>query len=365
MPLLPIQKMIIPTFPQEPMTGIKGIAIHNTYSTASAYQEALRVQNPNAYNNGCTTFWVDDIESWQTIPDGITGWHLGVYSENQRYIGIEVCKSRSDEATYLKALDNALELATYLCKVYGLNENNIVHHNQFYATACPHRSIEIFGGIDQALFKHREIVRNKLNGATPTPTPEEKRGDRMKPTLPFISTLCEVNADSNFFYVNDTDNPRTDIPMLKAGEQVVVHHVFIQDAKRPAVWHGLCYRPNTPDAVALVRLEEGDRKYYKVLGEYLPPVPVQPDLKVNTLDKPIKGVLITELTKRILSKDKKKVEQTDIKYPKGSILEYQYYVDFNNIRYIFKDKECQVGVSLAPLPVAEDKKNVIDLKASI
>lgn len=175
--MLPIQKMIVPTFPQVPMVGVYGIVLHDTADTASALAHANRVQNASAYNNGITHFWVDESSIYQTVADGAVAWHLGVYDANLKYIGIEVCRSRSDEATYLKALQNAYELCKYLCDVYKLNPlTQIFHHKQFIATACPHRRTEMWG--DKALEMDRQNVAKV--GACPTPPPVQQGGkDKM------------------------------------------------------------------------------------------------------------------------------------------------------------------------------------------
>lgn len=63
-------------------------------------------------------------------------------------MGIEICQSRGDLATFQANEEKALQLAAQKCKQYGIDPNahTIKLHQEVYATACPHRSVEIHGG---------------------------------------------------------------------------------------------------------------------------------------------------------------------------------------------------------------------------
>ncbi len=70
------------------------------------------------------------IATYQTLPWNHRGWHAGG-SANDTHIGFEICEDGLTDASYFSAVyKEAVELCTYLCKQYGLTEENIICHSE-------------------------------------------------------------------------------------------------------------------------------------------------------------------------------------------------------------------------------------------
>lgn len=124
---------------------IRGITIHNTNNNKSArenYEDLLAERRVNVCH-----YLVDEEEAINTFSIDEQASHTGRgYDFGNRYtIAIEICRSTSDEALYLKAQDKAVELMKELMERFNLTTNNIYFHNDFNNVKCPHRTLEIYG----------------------------------------------------------------------------------------------------------------------------------------------------------------------------------------------------------------------------
>lgn len=73
------------------------------------------------------------IATYQTLPWDFVGWHCGG-SGNQTHIGFEICEDGLTDASYFSAVyQEAVELCVYLCKLYGLTEQNVLCHSEGHA----------------------------------------------------------------------------------------------------------------------------------------------------------------------------------------------------------------------------------------
>lgn len=76
------------------------------------------------------------IASYQTLPWNHRGWHCSSGwkgSGNDTHISFEICEDNlTDKSYFRKVFNEAIELCVYLCKLYGLNENNIICHSEGY-----------------------------------------------------------------------------------------------------------------------------------------------------------------------------------------------------------------------------------------
>lgn len=141
-----------------PMTPI-GICVHNTANDATAKGEISYMIG----NTSATSFHiaVDDIEAVQGIPLNRNAWHAGDGSNgegNRKYIGIEICYSKSGGEKFDKAENNAVELITQLLKERGWGIERVKKHKDFSGKNCPHRTLEL--GWDRFLNK----IKEKLGG---------------------------------------------------------------------------------------------------------------------------------------------------------------------------------------------------------
>ncbi len=72
------------------------------------------------------------IATYQTLPWNHRGWHAGGKA-NDTHISFEICEDGLSDSTYFnKVYREAVELCVYLCKLYGLTEQNIICHSEGY-----------------------------------------------------------------------------------------------------------------------------------------------------------------------------------------------------------------------------------------
>ena len=131
---------------------VKGIMVHSTGAnnpTLKRYvgpDDGLLVKNQynnhwNTYHPGgrevCVHAFIGKladgtIATYQTLPWDHRGWHAGG-AANNTHIGFEICEDGLTDYTYFqKVYREAVELCAYLCKEYGLTEQNIICHSEGY-----------------------------------------------------------------------------------------------------------------------------------------------------------------------------------------------------------------------------------------
>ena len=124
---------------------VKGITIHNTGNDLSA-QDQYKILVQNKKTNLCH-YLIDENEIINTLSEDMEASHTGAgYDYGNRFtIAIEICRSRSDEETYLKAQKKAIDFIKKLLKKYKLTNEDIYFHKDFsYTTYCPHRILDIY-----------------------------------------------------------------------------------------------------------------------------------------------------------------------------------------------------------------------------
>lgn len=141
-----------------PMTPI-GLCVHNTANDASAKNEI----NYMVGNTSQTSFHlaVDDIEVWQGLPLDRNGWHAGDGANgegNRKYIGIEICYSKSGGGRFTKAEENASQLIADLLRERNWGIERVKKHQDFSGKYCPHRTLDL--GWDRFL----NLVKTKMGG---------------------------------------------------------------------------------------------------------------------------------------------------------------------------------------------------------
>lgn len=148
---------------------IKGVVIHNDASYWSAEQWANYLPRHNAVN-GFAHYYVDHDSTYQLELEEHMAWHTGHSEGNTYYIGIEVCQSYGELGQFQKAEERAFKLAADILKRHGLtaNQSTVRLHNEFFATACPHRSQEIHGSGKACQNYFISKVKSYLNSAKRT-----------------------------------------------------------------------------------------------------------------------------------------------------------------------------------------------------
>lgn len=72
------------------------------------------------------------IATYQTLPWNYRGWHAGG-TANDSYIGFEICEDGLTDASYFNAVyKEAVELCAFLCRQFGLTEQDIICHCEGY-----------------------------------------------------------------------------------------------------------------------------------------------------------------------------------------------------------------------------------------
>lgn len=127
-----------------------GAVIHNdagsSLANANHYNVWLRTHDLSA---GFAHYYVASDYTLQAEDDSNCAWHCGNSYGNANYLSFEACQSMGDLKTFEQNEDNVLRLVAQKFKQYGItpNENTIMLHREFSSTACPHRSVEIHGGL--------------------------------------------------------------------------------------------------------------------------------------------------------------------------------------------------------------------------
>lgn len=141
-----------------------GIAIHNTYNSASAKNEISYMKSNN--NQVSYHIAVDDIEAIQGIPFDRNAWACGDGSNgdgNRKYISIEICYSKNGGDKFIKAEKLAAKVVAEICKSYGWGIDRVKAHRDFAKKDCPHRT-------NMTTFKN--MVKSELDSTSKPPQAE-------------------------------------------------------------------------------------------------------------------------------------------------------------------------------------------------
>ena len=156
-----------------------GIFIHNDAGSQNAnaafYRNWLQTY---PLDNGFAHYYVAQDGILQSEDDSNCAWHCGNLDGNLNYLSVEVCQSMGDLDVFKHNEEKAFQLVASKCIQYGItpNENTIRLHQEVYATSCPHRSVEIHGGMKstKAYFIERIKAHVKQQTAKPSEPPKPK-----------------------------------------------------------------------------------------------------------------------------------------------------------------------------------------------
>ena len=167
----------------------KKIVLHNDEGSQNAnsafYKRWLETHDPE---KGYAHYYVADDGTYQAEKDENCAWHCGNTVGNRDYIGIEICQSKGNEATFKANEQRAFKLAYDLCKKYGIaiTVDNFPLHKELSATSCPRRSLELHGKSSVALKKYfvEQVLKFGEATAKPVakPTPPKPVTPKSKPT---------------------------------------------------------------------------------------------------------------------------------------------------------------------------------------
>ena len=114
----------------------KGVMVHSTGVAQPDPEVFVRRWNRSGVEK-CVHAFAGRERVIQTLPWTMRGWHAGTgtsgRSANNTHIGFEICEDGLTDYTYFqKVYREAIELCAYLCKEYGLTEQNIICHSEGY-----------------------------------------------------------------------------------------------------------------------------------------------------------------------------------------------------------------------------------------
>lgn len=174
------QKAMVPT----------GIMVHSTATPGIMAADWIPRWNKSGVTK-CVHAFVDDQDVIQTLPWTIAGWHSGVGSlgkaknaNNTGYIGFEICEpaghtykngamvgydANAHQAYFDAAYQNAVDLSVMLCRLYGIDPENILCHSEGYTRgiASDHSDVmQWFPKHGKSMDTFREDVRKALQSET-------------------------------------------------------------------------------------------------------------------------------------------------------------------------------------------------------
>jgi N-acetylmuramoyl-L-alanine amidase len=112
------------------------------------------------------------IATYQTLPWNHRGWHAGG-TANNTYIGFEICEDGLSDSTYFnKVYREAVELCVYLCKLYGLTEENILCHSEGYKLGIASNHADVMHWFSKHR-KNMDMFRAEVKALLSTPASDD------------------------------------------------------------------------------------------------------------------------------------------------------------------------------------------------
>lgn len=148
------------------------------------------------------------VATYQTLPWNHRGWHAGG-AANDTHISFEICEDGLNDSGYFrKVFNEAVELCVYLCKLYKLDETDIICHCEGYKKGLASNHSDVmhwFPRHGESMNSFRAAVKRGLEAGTPAsqPTPDDKP-ELTPPPSPdggiSIGTLVSIRADAKNYY---------------------------------------------------------------------------------------------------------------------------------------------------------------------
>ena len=193
-------------------------------------------------NNNQTSYHVavDEKEVIQAIPFNRNAWHAGDGGSgtgNRKSIGIEICRSTGDVATFKKCEENAAKYIATLLKQYGWTTAKVKRHKDWSGKNCPHKTMELgWDRFVKMIQKELDILNGKVTTTTSKPTTTTT-------TKPASFKVGSYNANvktTDVLNIRSKRNPSsTKIGSIPKGTIVKVGYIMYQDnsvAKKGSLW---------------------------------------------------------------------------------------------------------------------------------
>lgn len=223
------------------------ITIHNTSNNASAENEVKYMIS----NNNQTSYHVavDEKEVIQAVPFNRNAWHAGDGANgngNRKSIGIEICRSTGDVATFKKCEENCAKYVATLLKQYGWGVDKVKRHYDWSGKNCPHKTMELgWQRFLNMVQKELDALNNKTTTTTQVTTS----------TTSSATSKFKVGNYKNYVVTKDALNVRRTrnatsekLITIPKGTKIYVGYVMYQDnstTPKGDLWGGVTYNNAT------------------------------------------------------------------------------------------------------------------------
>lgn len=239
---------------------VKGIMVHSTGANNPWLKRYVGPDDgklgKNQYNNHWNTYHPGgrevcvhgfigkladgSIATYQTLPWDHRGWHAGG-SANDTHIGFEICEDGLTDKTYFdKVYKEAVELCAYLCKQYGLTEQNIICHSEGYKKGIASNHGDVmhwFPKHGKSMDTFRADVKALLSGSTSEPSTKPDTGTAIK-----VGDLVKITGTKYYggqtiptwvrnqnWYVQEVSGDRAVINKNESGTNAIMSPVRVSD----------------------------------------------------------------------------------------------------------------------------------------
>ena len=220
------------------------ITVHNTSNDASAANEVKYMIS----NNNQTSYHVavDEKEVIQAIPFNRNAWHAGDGASgtgNRKSIGIEICRSTGDVATFKKCEENAAKYIATLLKQYGWTTSRVKRHKDWSGKNCPHKTMELgWDRFVKMIQAELDILNGKTTAAKPTTSTSTSTTFKVGNYGKNVVTTDNLN-------VRRTRNAKSELLItIPKGTTIRVNYIMYQDnsvAPKGDLWGGVTYKGAT------------------------------------------------------------------------------------------------------------------------
>ena len=217
------------------------ITVHNTSNNASAANEVKYMIS----NNNQTSYHVavDEKEVIQAIPFNRNAWHAGDGASgagNRKSIGIEICRSTGDVATFKKCEENAAKYIATLLKQYGWTTSRVKRHKDWSGKNCPHKTMELgWDRFVKMIQKELDILNGKTTAAKPTTSTTTSTTFKVGNYGKNVVTTDNLN-------IRRTRNAKSEFLItIPKGTTIKVNYIMYQDnsvAPKGDLWGGVTYK---------------------------------------------------------------------------------------------------------------------------
>lgn len=157
------------------------------------------------------------IATYQTLPWNYRAWHSGGLA-NDSYIGFEICEDNLTDSVYFeKVYKEAVELCVYLCKMFGLDEKDIICHSEGHKKGIASNHADVmhwFPKHGKSMDTFRADVKANLGKVTVTVKPTANKS--------FTPYLVRIVADVLNVRAGAGTNHKVNTTVKKGGVYTIV-----------------------------------------------------------------------------------------------------------------------------------------------